>query len=61
MTDTNRTSDEIGLTVCEYFRRFNWTTDQVCDIIIASVVPPGDVYPHQCDCEVFWEKADYRG
>ena len=24
MTDTNRTSDEIGLTVCEYFRRFNW-------------------------------------
>ena len=39
MTDTNRTSDEIGLTVCEYFRRFNWTTDQVCDIIIASVVP----------------------
>ena len=39
MTDTNRTSDEIGLTVCEYFRRFNWTTDQVRDIIIASVVP----------------------
>ena len=39
MTDANRTSDEIGLTVCEYFRRFNLTTDQVCDIIIASVVP----------------------
>lgn len=39
MTDANRTSDEIGLTVCEYFRRFNLSTDQVCDIIIASVVP----------------------
>lgn len=39
MTDANRTSDEIGLTVCEYFRRFNLTADQVCDIIIASVVP----------------------
>ncbi len=39
MTDANRTSDEIGLTVCQYFRRFNLKTDQVCDIIIASVVP----------------------
>ena len=39
MTDANRTSDEIGLTVCEYFRRFDLTTDQVCDIVIASVVP----------------------
>ena len=39
MTDANRTSDEIGLTVCQYFRRFDLTTDQVCDIVIASVVP----------------------
>ena len=39
MTDANRTSDEIGLTVCEYFRRFDLTMDQVTDIIIASVVP----------------------
>lgn len=39
MTDANKTSDEIGLTVCEYFRRFNLDTDQVCDVIIASVVP----------------------
>ena len=43
MTDANRTSDEIGLTVCEYFRRFNLSTDQVCDIIIASVVGVGKV------------------
>ena len=35
MTDANRTSDEIGLTVCEYFRRFDLTMDQVTDIIIA--------------------------
>ena len=39
MTDANRTSDEIGLTVCQYFRRFDLKTDQVCDIVIASVVP----------------------
>lgn len=39
MTDANKTSDEIGLTVCEYFRRFDLEMDQVCDIIIASVVP----------------------
>ena len=39
MTDANRTSDEIGLTVCEYFRRLDLTMDQVTDIIIASVVP----------------------
>ena len=39
MTDANRTSDEIGLTVCQYFRHYNLTPDQVCDIIIASVVP----------------------
>ncbi len=39
MTDANKTSDEIGLTVCEYFRRFDLDMDQVCDIIVASVVP----------------------
>lgn len=39
MTDANRTSDEIGLTACEYFRRFDLKTEQVSDIIIASVVP----------------------
>lgn len=39
MTDANKTSDEIGLTVCEYFRRFALDMDQVEDIIIASVVP----------------------
>ena len=39
MTDTNRTSDEIGLLVDQYFRRFGLSADQVSDVIIASVVP----------------------
>lgn len=39
MTDANRTSDEIGLLVCEYFRRFRLKANDVCDIVIASVVP----------------------
>lgn len=39
MTDANRTSDEIGLTVCQYFRRFDLKTEQVEAILIASVVP----------------------
>ena len=39
MTDANRTSDEIGLTACQYFRRFNIDMESVEDIIIASVVP----------------------
>ncbi len=39
MTDANRTSDEIGLIICEYFRRFNLDLNGVEDIIIASVVP----------------------
>lgn len=38
-TDANRTSDEIGLFVCEYFRRFGLDTAGVEDVIIASVVP----------------------
>ena len=32
MTDANKTSDEIGLTVCEYFRRFDLNMDRVCDM-----------------------------
>lgn len=57
MTDANRTSDEIGLTVCEYFRRFNLSTDQVCRYHHRLRGAPGDVYAHQCHCQVFWKKA----
>jgi len=39
MTDANRTSDEIGLTACEYFRRFDLKPQDIKDVIIASVVP----------------------
>ena len=39
MTKGNQTSDEIGLTVCEYFRRFGLALEDVEDVIIASVVP----------------------
>lgn len=39
MTDANRTSDEIGLTACDYFRRFELKPQEVTDVIIASVVP----------------------
>jgi type III pantothenate kinase len=39
MTDANRTSDEIGLMVCEYFRRFHLEEEAVEAILIASVVP----------------------
>jgi type III pantothenate kinase len=39
MTDANRTSDEIGLTACDYFRRFDFRPQDVTDVIIASVVP----------------------
>lgn len=38
-TDSDRTSDEIGLFACEYFRRFNLSPDAIDDVIIASVVP----------------------
>lgn len=38
-TDANRTSDEIGLTACDYFRRFELPIAEVEDVIIASVVP----------------------
>ena len=55
MTDANRTSDEIGLTVCEYFG------GSICPrtkSAISSSPPwcPGDVYAHQCHCQVFWKK-----
>ena len=39
MTRSNQTSDEIGLTVCEYFHRFGFALEDVEDVIIASVVP----------------------
>lgn len=38
-TKGNQTADEIGLTVCEYFRRFRFEPEEVEDIVIASVVP----------------------
>ena len=38
-TDADRTSDEIGLLVWEYFQRFGLRTEDVEDVIIASVVP----------------------
>lgn len=39
MTKASQTSDEIGLLVCEYFRRFQLPLEAVEDVIIASVVP----------------------
>ncbi len=39
MTDANRTSDEIGLYLCEYFQRFGLALDGVEDVVIGSVVP----------------------
>lgn len=39
MTDANRTSDEIGLSAWEYFQRFGLKTEDVENVIIASVVP----------------------
>lgn len=39
MTDADRTSDEIGLYACEYFQRFGLQTNEVEDVVIASVVP----------------------
>ena len=38
-TTSDMTSDEIGILACEYFNRFGFTPSQVCDVIIASVVP----------------------
>lgn len=39
MTDSNRTSDEIGLLIWKYFQRFQLNSEEVEDVIIASVVP----------------------
>ena len=38
-TDARRTSDEIGLMVCQYFQRLNLDLAAVEDVVIASVVP----------------------
>ena len=38
-TDSNRTSDEIGLMAYDYFRRFHLDPANVKDVIVASVVP----------------------
>lgn len=39
MTDANRTSDELGLWICQYFQRFGLELSQVEDVIIGSVAP----------------------
>ena len=39
MTDTNRTSDEIGLNAWEYFQRFQLDKSRIEAVVIASVVP----------------------
>ena len=39
MTDAARTSDEIGLMLCTYLQRFGLRTEDVEDVIVASVVP----------------------
>lgn len=39
MTDANRTSDEVGLLMSQYFQRFGVALDQVEDVVIGSVVP----------------------
>ena len=38
-TDANRTSDEIGLLICQYFQRFGLSLEDVRDVVIGSVVP----------------------
>ena len=39
MTDANRTSDEVGLWLCQYFQRFGLELGQVEDVVIGSVAP----------------------
>lgn len=39
MTDANRTSDEMGLLMCQYFQRFGVALEQLEDVVIGSVVP----------------------
>lgn len=38
-TNSNCTSDEIGLTACQYFERFHLRPEEVEGVIISSVVP----------------------
>ncbi len=38
-TKGSQTSDELGLTLCEYLEHFHWRPEEVEDVIIASVVP----------------------
>ncbi len=39
MSDSGRTSDELGFSVCDYFNRFNLKVQDVDDVIISSVAP----------------------
>ena len=39
MTVGDRTSDELGLLVCQYFQRFGLELDQIEAVVIGSVVP----------------------
>ena len=39
MTDANRTSDEVGLLMYQYFQRFGVELDRLEDVVIGSVVP----------------------
>ena len=38
-TDANRTSDELGLWLCQYFQKFGLEMDQVEGVVIGSVAP----------------------
>ena len=55
-TDPDRTSDEIGLFACDYFRRFGLDPEEVEDVIIASVVPMllSDTIAAQSALGLFW-------
>lgn len=39
MTDANRTSDELGLWLCQYFQRFDLSLEDIEDVVIGSVAP----------------------
>lgn len=39
-TDKNKTSDEIGITLCQLTEHSGISSDQIEDVIISSVVPP---------------------
>ena len=39
MTDANRTSDEVGLLICQYFQRIGVGLEEVEAVVIGSVVP----------------------